>query len=308
LLFTTAYTQNLVPNPSFEGSFDCCATENSTSSWTNYSESPDYFNSCNISWCPLFNSPSNSFGYQNPLTGNGYYGLITYLKGGNYREVIGTPLSTQLAIGTKYFVSMYASLAEDPNQIELIGDASNKLGMLFSTTAYSSTSPTPINNFAHFYTDSIITDTANWTLISGSFIADSNYSYLAIGNFFDSTNTDTLNMNNTALGSYYYIDNICISTDSLTCNQPVGLNNADIKNLFFNSYPNPVSEKLNFVVDKKGFYKVFLIDVFGRIIISKELKFENDFINVSQYPNGVYFIQLLDKNKILKTNKLIINH
>jgi len=98
--------------------------------------------------------------------------------------------------------------------------ATNKTGVLFSTVPYSYSNPPPRNNFAHIYTDSIITDTAGWTTISGTFVADSAYEYIIIGNFFDNSHTDTLLFDSlTFCVPYYYIDDVCVAIDSNNCSQ-----------------------------------------------------------------------------------------
>src|SRR5207253_1670664 len=103
--------------------------------------------------------------------------------------------------------------------------ATNKIGALIATYQYyDTTGKTSFKNYATLYADSIIKDSINWTKISGSFIADSIYKYLIIGAFFDNAHLDTLNLpfdtngNSHNQVSYYYIDDVCVSTDSLTCN------------------------------------------------------------------------------------------
>ena len=114
-----------------------------------------------------------------------------------FREYIGVKLLTPLVIGVKYYVSFKACLSDNPSIVY----ASNKLGALFSTISYSvdsfclppcNSTLLPPKNFAQVYSDSIITDTANWTTISGSFIADSVYQYVIIGNHFDNTHTSVI--------------------------------------------------------------------------------------------------------------------
>src|SRR5260221_14559404 len=90
------------------------------------------------------------------------------------------------------------------------------MGVMFSTVPYDIFNPTPMTNNATLYTNSIINDTVNWTMIFGSFIADSAYNYIILGNFFDNNHTDTLMITTGFFNaSYYYLDDICVSTDSL---------------------------------------------------------------------------------------------
>lgn len=240
-----AGAQNLVPNPSFEQYTSCpnnfCQIHRATG-WSAWGGSPDYFNTCGT-W-PV-SVPYNNFGNQVPDTGNGYAGFWAYdsfnsSSCGFCREYLGIQLISPLVIGQKYYVKFKVSLA-DKARIGI-----NKIGVLFTTKLFSMDSTTSCtntntvllpNNFAHVYTNNIITDTTNWTLISDSFVADSAYQYIAIGNHFTDTNTNyiIINSNPPCCFAYYYIDDIYVGTDSAM-------------NIFENQfhdaisiYPNPFS-------------------------------------------------------------------
>jgi hypothetical protein len=66
------------------------------------------------------------------------------------REYAGIKLLTPLIIGYKYYISFKASLSDK------VSCATDKLGMLFSTKAYSWFKPAPIRNFAHIYSPFVI--------------------------------------------------------------------------------------------------------------------------------------------------------
>ncbi|MBK7886086.1 MAG: hypothetical protein IPJ86_01900 [Bacteroidetes bacterium] len=188
---------NLVPNPSFEDTVVCpqfLDQMDACLGWSSYRNSPDYYNACS----PVsgITTPNTSFGFQYANSGLAYVGVATYRKnnsptGNNYREYIGSELTTQLQIGTKYYFSFFTVSAEK----NPIGFFSNNIGLRFFTNFYSLLNPAPLDNFAHIKLDSLLTDTVNWLKISGSFIADSNYNYISVGNFYDSQQTDTLIFN-----------------------------------------------------------------------------------------------------------------
>ena len=202
---------NLVFNPSFE-IYDTCPTAYAQiyrlNGWEASLNTPDYFNVC-ASAASTVGVPNVYHGYQLPATGNAYCGFVYYNMGGNYREVISSQLTTSLTIGQKYFISFKSSYAAGPS---LYGVANNKMGVKFSTVLYNSSSPPPINNFAHVYSSVIITDTTNWIKTIGSFIADSSYQYINIGNFFDDAHTDTIRLTGSG-NNYYYLDDITVSTE-----------------------------------------------------------------------------------------------
>ncbi len=215
-----AYAQNLVSNPSFEEYTECPPSNGYVENcvgWYSATATADYCNAC----APLLSGvsiPSNTYGYQQPYDGSAYMGGAAYVQGYEYRECIRGTLIEPLVVGTKYYVSFKVSLAENQSNC-----GSNKIGALFANDQYTDASTLALNlNYAHIYTNSIITDTVNWTTVSGSFVADSAYSYIVIGNFFDNTHTDMLRVQ-TSLSisqsiSYYYIDDVCVSTNPVSCN------------------------------------------------------------------------------------------
>jgi hypothetical protein len=298
MLFTMAVNgiaQNLVPNPSFEDTIHCPTSLGDAGmlvSWSNYANTSDYFNECHTT--PVSAGvPSNWYGYQQPKSGKGYYGMITYTGTGSYREIIGTTLTTPLVIGQKYYASFSACMA---NCTIEGGEGANKLGFLFTNTSYTEASPIPINNFAHIYSDSIIVDTLNWIRQIGSFVADSTYTNFAFGNFFDDANTNSLD----AIGcgsstAYYYIDDLCISTDSLEAYNFVGISDlSNISNLKI--YPNPVNEYLNINTTNET-YDLTIFNSLGQVIfMEKNIRDTNKRISTNQFDSGLLFINIKTKN------------
>lgn len=307
---------NLVPNNSFEDTIaGGCPNGGSqiekVVGWHSYRGTPDYFNAC--SFPGFWSVPYNLVNYQNAADGNAYAGIVTYawdttLEG---REVIGRELSGALIIGQKYYVSFKANLVLDTQLGTTV--AANKLGILFSTVSFSnadSAKEVPINNFAHIYTDNIISDTVNWTTVSGSLIADSAYSYLCIGNFFYNINTDTIVLiNDTTYGSvtYYFIDDICVSTDSITCNKQVGIEkNA---NSCIRMFPNPSKNIIN-ISCSSLYHKNIKIKIYNSIGIllneyHKDLPYS--LVDISNLNQGLYFINISYDNTQLN-QKLIVEN
>lgn len=305
--------QNLVPNWSFEDTIACPTSliqTNKAIGWIINVNSADYYNSCasNLSGVSV---PKNYLGYQIPSTGNAYCGIVNYGKTpmGDVREYIGTRLSSQLIQNQKYFVSFKASWADG-------WCATNKLGVLFSNKYYGDSTtwgalivpPPMVNNFAHIYSNSIITDSVNWTTISGSFVADSAYKYIYIGNFFKRENIDTLWFYGGLpdCKSYYYIDDICVSLDSLTCNLAVSLNEIYNENYIIDLYPNPTFDYININCKNSriNFINCSLFDTYGRLIKEYNKFIIPGEIDISSFPAGIYFLQI--KSEYTLINKKII--
>jgi hypothetical protein len=248
-------------------------------------------------------TPNAMWGYQVPHSGEAYSSVVTYSANADYREIIGNTLASNLLIGEKYFFSFYVNFAFEPLSAGL---ASNKIGLRFSTTPYSGINPAPINNFAHFYCDSILSDTLLWVKISGSFIADSAYAYLAIGNFFLDSLTDTLHVG-TALPVYsmYYIDDVCVSTDSIYNELWTGVENIGSASAFANVFPNPFSNQLNISVSGNEQTTVSLYNTLGQQVLQQTFITATT-ISTEQLAGGIYFYELRNnkgavmKGKVLK--------
>ncbi|HLP11090.1 MAG TPA: T9SS type A sorting domain-containing protein [Flavobacteriales bacterium] len=291
---SNSYCQNLVPNPGFEDTIACPTNYSeitNANGWMSFGESPDYFNSCSSG---IVGIPTNFAGNQ-PALGNAYAGLYTYDVGGSdYREYIGTQLSFPLVIGTRYYLSLLINRGDN------LTCSSNNIGFRFFTDVFYSTSnPIPTDNFSHFHSSSIVTDSVNWIKIAGSFIADSTYQYVVVGNFYNGSSTSSSNCS-TIDGAYYYVDAICVSQDSLTC---YVLSEIEIQEhgQMVTLYPNPVSDILN-VKNVKKFSQYAILNSIGEIVKSGVLNGEQ--IDVSAYANGIYFLLLERKNSF----KFFVNH
>jgi len=299
--------QNLISNPSFEDTVQCpdhLDQVNRAVGWYSTRPSPDYYNTCaSPSTVIPVSVPYNYFGYQYPSTGNAYVGFCAKDDWFNIKECIGTQLISPLQIGIRYFVSFKLSLSYTNFGIAC---GVNKLGMLFSTVQYTTANnPAPVCNCSQFYTDSIVVDTVNWIQIKGSFIADSNYIYVNIGNFFEDSLIDSIQVQGSQCVSYYYIDDVCVSPDSLTCYSSVGIN--EIKNeedlvLF----PNPFTDRINITVNKNEIVEVNIYDITSRKLLSQSFT-NSTSINTEQLANGIYIYELRNSKHRIANGKIIKN-
>ncbi len=146
-----------------------------------------------------------------------------------------------------------------------------------ATTDYLNFTP-QINN------TTLITDTANWTLISGQYIANGGEQYIIIGNFFPDSLTDTVAVNPSQYFSeaYYFVDDVSV----IDCTD-AGVN--EIEEADFKLFPNPAKNELNLSAN----YKVLstkIYNVIGEVVyntINTQTK-----IDISNLPRGLYFIEL----------------
>jgi hypothetical protein len=293
LSFSANAQINLVPNPSFEDTIQCPAfpqpTINYALYWSSYGSTSDYFNSCannNMFW----GVPNNVTGFQNAKLGNAYAGFVTWCNSPNLREYLGVQLMSPLEIGTKYFVSFYVSNADSANASGGNNNSStNNVGLKFSNVLYTYTDQAPIDNISHVHADSIITDKINWTRIRGTYIADSAYQYLILGNFYDDFNTSVDTMHPVSFNcAYYYIDAVCVSTDSLYDASWIGLGefNQDYKLAIF---PNPSSNFIS-INNEKYFKEVFITNCLGIQVKEEKLNSGLNQINISSLAAGIYLL------------------
>ncbi|MCK5591701.1 MAG: T9SS type A sorting domain-containing protein, partial [Candidatus Pacebacteria bacterium] len=225
---------------------------------------------------PFIGVPNNGGGYQNAATGVAYCGFYSQYVVATVKELIGAQLIAPMIIDNQYYVSLKVSTAFAAG----INCATNNLGVLFSTVPYSGGNPAPVNNFAHIYSDSIISDTTNWTTIDGVFTADSSYSYIVIGNFFTDAATDTLILDTGiyCLNPYYFVDDVYVGDTTTGINDLSTSNNIRI-------YPNPTTGIFT-VQGATGEIEVY--DMVG----GKVLATTKEEIDLSSYAKGIYLIRV----------------
>ncbi len=301
----TSYSQtNLVLNPSFENYSACPGNVgelDKANFWDSFGGSCDYFTPCGVD--QGVQVPSNAFGYQYPSNGNSYAGFIAYYDAVYYREVLGGKLSAPLTISQKYFFSFRVSRGT-----KLTGYGINKLGIkLTQTNSYTvnaSNFGVTINNTAHYSHNSVISDTLNWVQIKGSVIADSAYQYLMIGNFFDDANTTFTNLppggGNYA---YYFVDDVCLSTDSAFVSEfALGVDHLEFNNEHYQIYPNPTSDHV--IIECPANSKIVVYDCYGKEVKIQQINIKGKYkIPTDSWKAGIYYMYINEK-----VQKLMIMH
>lgn len=300
LAIQNSNAQNLVENGSFEDYILCPDNSNQVNraiGWEGWCASPDYLNSCTSdTWISV---PQNIYGTQSAASGNAYCGFYTYWEpvppdNINVREHIGQNLITPLVIGKSYFVSIKVSLAPVQSYC-----ACGKIGIKFTNSSYASywgqaTSPL-VNNTAQIYADVPIIDTMNWVTVSGSFIADSAYQYIVIGNFFDDNQTNIIDMGTGCADSYYYIDDVVLLEDTTTSTVQINNGRQDIS----------VYKVLRQVFIQSEFQQSANIEMYNALgqCINQFMiaPMENVTIDLTNYNMGYYYIRITTDAIITKT-------
>ena len=302
---------NLVPNWSFEIDSlcpDASSEINYAPPWHSAGGNPDYFNTC----VSIFGVgiPLNWCGYQYPKTGIAYAGIYCYVSNGSFndlKEYLHVKLSDSLVQNRKYCVSFYVNLSKPP-YMTYNNVAITEIGMYFSDSTLFSVNagPLPFTPQIVSPTGVFLTDTVNWTEISGTYIAYGGEKYITIGNFKPTGMTDTMGIvhhNNTS-ASYYFIDDVTVRDCTNDGVEEIGNPYAISVN------PNPNNG--NFILDyhianaDSGLLSIY--DVTGKLILSYPFNSSGTSIKIenAQLNAGAYFYQVKVNDRKVKMGKLII--
>lgn len=215
LLLTACYLElfsqtELVPNNGFETIITCpvgfSQFEDFVDVWINpNTASPDYMNACANPF-PA-GVPENGTGFQSPHGGEAYAGIYTF-SGTFYREFIQVNLLSPLTAGVEYTFSMYVVLHNKSNT------AIDDLGVYFSSVPPTSAGTgmlagAPLPQISNPF-GSVLMDTINWTLISGTYTATGGEQYITIGHLKSDAATTYLPVPFGSQGAYYYIDDVSL--------------------------------------------------------------------------------------------------
>ncbi len=218
---SNGYSQNLVPNPSFE---DLGGTDPSHWSfdeqWApqlvdwyklgNHSGSADYYHADH--YLGQYDDDN-----QTARTGDAYIGLVTYfgvvIPG--FREYIQVQLTSPLVAGQAYEVEAWVSL-KDGNKY-----ANDGFGFYFTNGVY--TNPAPNDDQALAFTPTVenatnnyMDDKTGWQLISGTFVAVGGEEYLTIGNYKNDANTNYYDVGTgSSSTSYIFVDDVSVEVTVL---------------------------------------------------------------------------------------------
>jgi len=295
---------NLVPNPSFEIYSACPNWAGQTDRalpWFNPNlGSSDYFDTCDVS--TVVGVPQNFAGYQYAINSGGYAGIIAYYDSSFiFREYIEVKLISTLQAGTKYFVTFYISLADSSTE------AIDQFGAYFSNDTTKSTNSLPLGLIPQIANPNFnyLSDKLSWTKISGTYTATGNENFITIGNFMDSTNTHvTYSPGGSTKFSYYFIDNVCVSTDSLACNSPISIET--FKYIDINLSPNPSNESFILEIYSPAFLTLY--DNVGDKVIDQKLITGKNIINVADLKNNIYFMEVKNNSQVISRKKIIVQH
>jgi hypothetical protein len=292
--------QNLIPNPSFEEADTCLILntyyypDTGPLHWFTGGGTTDHFQSC-LPYGSFNGVPLNIATFQYPYEGEAYGGVVTYNEQFGVREYWMVQLLSTLEIGQTYHASFYANVAfRNDGQSNQAWVASSGVGMLFTMESRQHEPgdplPEPVNH-AHIQHVGILADTAEWTLVSGSFVADSAYRYVMLGNHFDNANTDTLHLEYRTIQGrgYTVIDNVCVSPDPTGC--PLATSTPDLTMASVQVFPNPADDQL-VILGKGQMEQLSVFDGVGREVWAGAVPSDHFVLDVGTWARGTYVLRL----------------
>lgn len=301
--FLRCEAQNLVPNPGFEEA-DSCSDQLppfvGIHDWYSVNGSPDHLRSC-LPYGDFRGLPMNFFTYQEPFEGASCAGIHTYWQNGQaeYREWFIAPLMEPLVVGQTYYGSFWANAAFGGNHTyPQQWLANDKVGMRFSTMAlppWNVGDPFPVPpNHAHILYPQILADTVGWTLVSGSFVADSAYQYVMIGQFFSNALTDTLQFSPQGIPWYWLpraytlVDAVCVSASPQGCDLGQGM--SDVQATGPVLFPNPARDQV--IVSQREGAEAQVLDAVGRMLWQGRIASDRWVLDVGSWARGAYLLRM----------------
>lgn len=225
------FSQNLVPNPSFEDIVSCPTMESQiylAEPWFSpylcmggtfdSCSSSDLFNECHNPVEPTNNvdAPFNMLGYQVPRTGSGYAG-IGFWSENEWREKIETPLIYPLVKDNIYCVKMFVvNKRPDISPFSLTSTSNLHITLTVDTLIDYPNNFTYLEPLIKNPNSNIVTDSTHWIEISGCVKSLGGEKYLTIGSFYNNSNSTVANTG--SLSAYYFIDDVSVELyDGLNC-------------------------------------------------------------------------------------------
>jgi hypothetical protein len=217
---------NMVPDSSFE---DTTGTVNgslqmSLNQWRNLDSTKlftlRFVYLSYITQTPPYSLPNNQWFYQHSHSGGGVAecSFVWYPNANWKRALTRTKLRTALTAGKTYCAKMYVNPCDKfldtfTDGIQMYFDN----GQLDTIVAIDSSGVYPfVNPQVSNPAGNILSDTMNWTLVSGMFVATGNETFLTIGNFKTDSNTQrainfaTYNATNPVNASSLLIDDVSV--------------------------------------------------------------------------------------------------
>jgi hypothetical protein len=311
------YGENLVPNASLD-SFSIC---------------PDNYWQIDraVPWTqPLWQSASSVLnqcmfdGYPTQMDTTGCRKLHWHSQGmayniiwaeDNWRTYIEVPLKSKLKASECYYAELYTiplnvcyktidaigiffsdSLVKIKNDSIVGSDTLNLIKPIYIAPQISN----PVGN--------IIKDTANWTKISGTFVAQGTESAMIVGNFIPSNQINWEILNNWPnYSSWYFFDDFVVCK----CSDTIPSDTIKPKEPVLEVYPNPAKDELYILFngyDKLNTIDLSIYNILGEMVMNEQIESSSypTGINIKQISAGCYVLVIKSASKTFYKERLVI--
>lgn len=291
------YSQNLIPNPSFEDTLRTSANSYSAKNWISPTQgSPDYLSPFNLM---VDSAPQNNIGYQVAKSGIAYRGINIYslyrnINTKRFREYIQSKFKSPMIQDTTYCLQFFLNLADSCRFA-----SRNQFGVYLSNNRISSTTRYELQFTPQIIVSPslYITDKQNWLQFDFKYKANGGEEYITLGNFNDTLGLDTIHVGGGIdpqfQNTYYYIDDVYLgSCDNLPYVSTVGVWQNKLSKKNINLYPNPFTNEFYMEVSQTEGFSFQLYNGIGQKVELKVQREANRYIfSVGNLPIGLYYLR-----------------
>ena len=306
-------TINLIKNPSLE-EYTCCPKNMTMISCANDWTQPltestsDYFNTCAID---SLEYPPIKPAYLHSFFGNGYAGILCdhFTDPFIYREYIQGTLTDPLIANKCYYLEFWTLLSGlfSSHAFDALGVYLSDTLPKYSIYADPLYFPAQVNNPI----GNVISDTTNWTKISGTFVASGGEKFITIGTFKHENEINKIQIKPFEPGtdySCYYFDNfsLCPCGDTI----PIADTIKPLKPVL-EVYPNPAKDDLFILFDdyeQLSSINLEIYNILGELVMNEQINSSPiaSKINIGKLAGGCYVVVLKNRSRSLYKGRLVV--
>jgi len=320
-----AFTQNLIPNGSFENICECptflcqtqdmCCVEDWYGPLSSTFGTPDIHSLCsnsNIVGLPNNVHVNNLYPRTGEyIAGSKFYATMLENNSNKYYETgeyLTVKLTNKLIKNKKYCLSFFYSCSSETELFFRVNIKS--WGILFSEDSPIGTDRINSHEASLLYNENFLDTTSGWHELNFNYIANGGEQYFTIGYEFLNSEIDTLHLVSFSgqARTYLFFDDFF-----LECCDPLGCDEVStgeaINTNKFNIFPNPTSAQVNIVFSEpvNNIMSYNITDLQGRQMMQGNIVNQQTILDVSIFAKGIYLLSITDEQgnkwnkKIVKT-------
>ena len=288
----------------------------------------------NLWWYPIayFRGDNSAYGfpanfcatYIYPHSDSTCIGLTTSVfvpQNEDISDYVQNKLKDSLKAEHHYKFSMWVQLADSLQfswsnmEGKVVGI--NSFSALFTDSAFSTWQG--VNNSTAFpywnykpqvQINTMVTDTQHWVLLTDTFIAKGGERYMTLSNFKRNDSIQyqvVINKDSLPAYNYYFIDDVSL----IDLDEPNGIAHSPLEKVGMRLFPNPATNELHISIDNTQLIKIEVFDIVGSLKLNPAAipPFQGGkgdvVLDVSNLPNGIYFLKTTDTKGFQQTAKFV---